>query len=361
MVILSRAEKEKLVLEMYSQGKTYKQIASEIRISPRDIGTILNKAAAAQEKEKDQGEYNKQNENNNNNNNNSLSTRAYELFSEGKSPIDVAIALNLRQSETERLYKEYWKLKRLYSLNRVYQEVKDDIVHFLNLYKLSKAEGMGPEEVVNLLQIANNKNGRGLKRIENRYQSLKEEINSLELVRLDLNRKLGNLQDQIKALTRVVNSLQLDSKEEQRKLIWLLEEKKAVENLVEHSKNNEEYQRLEQIVEKKANDLLSDKRLILKLALFCLIESMKNNKDKYNYLINGGILTSMPGTAYSSNNNNQLFLVKQRQQQHFSDSQQNDEVGEIYKSLLLEEAEKLYQQLVSRLTNSTITEAAFSN
>jgi hypothetical protein len=353
MVLLSRPEKEKMVLDQYNQGKTYRQIAQAIRISPRDIGLILNKAAG---QEKDKGEEaNKQNENKN-----SLSTRAYELFSEGKSPIEVAIALKLRQSETERFYKEYWKLKRLYALNRVHEEVKDDIIYFLDLYKMARAEGMGPEEVVKLLEIANNNgNGRGLKAIENRYHSLKDEINSIELRRLDSNRKLREVQDQVRTFGNILDSFKLKSDEQERKLIWLLEEKKAVENLVEHSRNNEEYQKLEQIVEKKANDLLSDKRLILKLALFCLIESMRNNKDKYNYLINGGILTSMPRTGYS--NNSQLFLVKQRQEQHLSVSQRNDDIAEIYRSLLLDEAEKLYEQLVTRLTNGTLSDATFSN
>ena len=44
MTILTRQEREKLVLELYyNQGKTYRQISKEARISPRDIGVILNK------------------------------------------------------------------------------------------------------------------------------------------------------------------------------------------------------------------------------------------------------------------------------------------------------------------------------
>ena len=50
-MILSRPEKEKMVVELYGQGKTYRQIAQELRISPRDIGLILNKLAG-QEKAK---------------------------------------------------------------------------------------------------------------------------------------------------------------------------------------------------------------------------------------------------------------------------------------------------------------------
>ena len=43
MSIMTRQEKERLVLELYNQGKTYREISKEARISPRDIGVILNK------------------------------------------------------------------------------------------------------------------------------------------------------------------------------------------------------------------------------------------------------------------------------------------------------------------------------
>jgi DNA invertase Pin-like site-specific DNA recombinase len=35
--------REGLVLELYNQGKTYREISKETRISPRDIGVILNR------------------------------------------------------------------------------------------------------------------------------------------------------------------------------------------------------------------------------------------------------------------------------------------------------------------------------
>jgi DNA invertase Pin-like site-specific DNA recombinase len=43
MSIMTRQERERLVRELYNQGKTYREIAKEARISPRDIGVILNK------------------------------------------------------------------------------------------------------------------------------------------------------------------------------------------------------------------------------------------------------------------------------------------------------------------------------
>ena len=45
MTILTRQERERLVLNLYyNQGKIYREISKEVRISPRDIGIILNKA-----------------------------------------------------------------------------------------------------------------------------------------------------------------------------------------------------------------------------------------------------------------------------------------------------------------------------
>jgi hypothetical protein len=85
----------------------------------------------------------------------SIPSQAYQLFSEGKTPREVAIELNERESGVTQYYKGYWKLKHMYDLNQVYEEVKDDgIQHFLSLYKSAKAVGMGIQHVNRLLNIA---------------------------------------------------------------------------------------------------------------------------------------------------------------------------------------------------------------
>src|SRR5918994_3364068 len=175
MMILTRQERERLVLDLYNQGKTYREISKEARISPRDIRIILNKAF--EEKTEEQGI--KQNNNNGGEKNQehlSLSSQAYKLFSERKTPLEVAIALNLRESETTKFYKEYWKLKQLHNLNMVYEETKGDIEYFLKLYKLAKRKGMGVKQVVNFLGIANN----DLPALEERYKRLRNDISILQ-------------------------------------------------------------------------------------------------------------------------------------------------------------------------------------
>jgi Mg2+ and Co2+ transporter CorA len=44
MTILTRQERERFVLDLYyNQGNTYREICKQLRISPHDIGIIVNK------------------------------------------------------------------------------------------------------------------------------------------------------------------------------------------------------------------------------------------------------------------------------------------------------------------------------
>jgi DNA-directed RNA polymerase specialized sigma subunit len=53
MTILTRQERERLVLDLYyNQDKTYREICKEVRISPRDIRVILNKAVEEKKTER---------------------------------------------------------------------------------------------------------------------------------------------------------------------------------------------------------------------------------------------------------------------------------------------------------------------
>jgi transposase len=144
MMILTRQERERLVLELYNQGKTIREIAKEARMSFRDIGVILNKALEEKTEalKEEQGKDNNGVENNQQEPHLSLAAQAYKLFSDRKTPLEVAIDLNLSESEATKFYKEYWKLKQLHNLNMVYEETNGDIEPFLRLYRLSKAKGM---------------------------------------------------------------------------------------------------------------------------------------------------------------------------------------------------------------------------
>jgi hypothetical protein len=109
----NRQETEDLIVDLYyNQKKTFKQIQKIVRKSPRDISAVLNKVEPERSSL-------------------SIPSQAYKLFSEGKTPIQVAIALNLREPEARQFYLEYWNLQHLYSLYRIYQEIKFNIEYFV--------------------------------------------------------------------------------------------------------------------------------------------------------------------------------------------------------------------------------------
>jgi hypothetical protein len=90
--------------------------------------------------------------------------------------------LNLGQPEVTKLYREYWKLKRLHKLNSVYEELGDEgIGDFLKLHKLSKKEGVSREQIVKLLQLADENNPFGLSQLEKRHNWFIDKIHDLDM------------------------------------------------------------------------------------------------------------------------------------------------------------------------------------
>jgi transposase len=218
MTILTRQERERLVLDLYyNQGKTYREISKEARIFPRDIGFILNKVIEEKKteglkEEQDNIDSNKHNQENEQRL--SISAQAYRLFSDRKTPLEVAIELNLRESEATKFYREYWRLKQLHNLNMVYEDVKGDIEPFLRLYRLSKAKGIGVKQVVNLLAIANN----DLPAIEERFKKLRNEITMLQFQKHIDERTLYQLNNQTAATTKLLSSFRISCGRERREI-----------------------------------------------------------------------------------------------------------------------------------------------
>jgi hypothetical protein len=336
MKILTRQERERLVLEFYNQGKTIREIAKEARMSFRDIGVILNKAIEEKaERLKEQHEEIQQL---------SVSSQAYKLFSEGKTPLDVAIALNLRESEATKFYKEYWKLKHLHNLNMAYEETKGDIEPFLKLYRLSKFKGMGPKQVVDSLAIANN----DLPSIEGRIKRLRNEISALQYQKRIDERNLYQLNNQIALTTKLLNSIRISCERERREIENLYNEKAKLEAIVnEFKSNNEEYlNKIKQEAEEKVKDVLTNGKILLKFATFSVIESLRSNPELCNFVLYNTSVLTASATTYGSN---YISLIssggQHQQQQSFNDN---------YTALILEEAEKLYNTLKTELTNRAI-------
>jgi hypothetical protein len=346
--MLTRQEREQIVLDLYNQGKTIRDIAKEVRMSFRDIGAVLKK-----EEEKERQRQKKQLENNtttidsnNNQRDMSLSVQAYELFSQGKTPVEVAIKLDLRESQVTRYYKEYWKLKGLYKLNLVYEEIKDDIAYFVKLHRLSKAAGMSTEHVVNLLEIANN----DLQSIEQRYRKLQRNVNDLESRSLDVSITLEDLKNHIRTTNQIRDSCRLSCQEEVRKMLQLHRQNIRLNSLLRQFKNSDEvYLKIRYAAKQVVSGILSDSRQLLKFAILSLTESLRTDPIKFNFLIHG-----MPTP---------LMMSKSTIEGHqgikpFSYYSNQNRYAETLTDLTVNEAASLYEKMVKDFTNEALTNAA---
>jgi hypothetical protein len=293
--MLTRQEKERLVIDLYNQGKTIRDIAKELRMSFRDIGAILKKESGEEQNEKQTL---------------SPSSQAYRLFLEGKSQIEVAIALNLTEFETTKFYEEYLNLNNMHELRMLHEKFGDDIVQLLELFRLSKKERFNVQHIVTLLRIANN----DLPALERRFHRLKKDMVLLELEK----QKSEQIGGQVGFLAKLAEDYKQRIKELHRK-------KMALEILM----NNGQYEKVKQVAEKEVNNSLLPRRDLLKLAVVSVLESIRQNPDKYNFLINSS----------------QYYGGQYAVSRPFIDG---------YGNLILDESQKLFELMARNLTSEIV-------
>jgi hypothetical protein len=349
-MVLTRQEKEKMILDLYNQGKTYKEIPEIVRVSPRDIKPVLAKAEKEREKELGINTQDRKKDDTGNSQTQKahIFNHAYRLFSEGKPPLDVAIELDLKEKDVTKYYREYWKLRQIYSLNMVYEEIGDDIIHITKIHRKIRAAGMGVDQAINLIKNANN----NLPTLEEKYQKVKREVSSLEFKKLEAEKTLNDLFHQIDSLENMVEWLQASCQEEEDSLDELEQKKIRLKRLVKQFKENDaEYLMIKRTVQNKVSNLLLDGKGILKVTLNSLMESMRADPQKYRDLINYNRNSSAGNIAWQ-------YTRYNHGQQPFASF---DNFYEEYESTLLKDAEKLYNKLVKEWTEQIITEYSMKN
>ena len=141
---LSRKEKEGILLDLYhNKGYTYRQIAEELRMSFNQISDILKR-----HEERNNAIANKKKEL-------SLSSKAYKLFSKGKTNVEVTIELDVPQTQVTQFRLEYCKLQDLDNFESLYRMTNGNIDRLLALYReLVIKRKISFERIANLVDIA---------------------------------------------------------------------------------------------------------------------------------------------------------------------------------------------------------------
>jgi len=143
--LVLREEREKMVLDLYyDKGYTYKQLTRELRMSPNQIREIIKRH---EEKKNDDAIASKKKEL-------SLSSKAYKLFYEGRTNVEVAIKLDLPQDQVTQFRLEYWRLQDQDKLESLYIVTKGKASRLWKLYReLVIKRGMSIEAIANVVDI----------------------------------------------------------------------------------------------------------------------------------------------------------------------------------------------------------------
>ena len=138
-------------------------------MSFRDIGVIINKEKLQAERERGYAVEDTTSK--------SSESQAFKLFSEGKSPIEVAIALDEPGDRVRALYREYWELTGRYELTQIYDEAKKYLPSLLRLHKIVKDLGMEEHDIINVFELAKYNE---LQNLQWKVEYLRNEVNMLE-------------------------------------------------------------------------------------------------------------------------------------------------------------------------------------
>ena len=172
MVILTRKEKEQLVIKLASEGKTTKKIAQMAHVSLGDIGKIIRRFTG------EEPEYQTRPL--------SVTSKAFQMFKENKNRVDVAIALNLDADYVVTLYEDYLKLLNFDKLITIYKELGDGIYQLDHLFHEMRWEGIATKNKISrFVEMA----GR-LTRLDEEELKICDEIGRLNSKKFELKMEI---------------------------------------------------------------------------------------------------------------------------------------------------------------------------
>jgi hypothetical protein len=164
-----------------------------------------------------------------------------------------------------------------------------------------------------------------------------------------LERNLYQLNNQIASTNRLLNSLRMSCKRERREIENLYNEKARLEGIVtEFKSNNERYlDKIKQAAEENVKNVLTNGKLLLQFATASVIESLRIKPELCSFASND---TSNNNHITPYGSNCFSLMSEEHSFSYISD--------DIYTAMILEEAEKIYNNLTTKLRNDVLITAA---
>ena len=312
---------------MLEKGESYRDIAQKANVSPNTIKAISNRAGFDETT--------------------SISSRAFELYVQQKTPVEVAIALNLEAEKAINHYHQYFMLLGITEFTKAYLQVKDNPWPFVNLVKLTQNSRMKDSEVLELLKIANGY----LPRVRLEYDRLEAELNSLEAKKLNLFNEHQRQCDEISNLHTEIDCLQSVLGKLRHEEATLNQQKERTENVVKNLRKDNEICKFKQMVKQEIenNVLQQQPRSLLRIAIASIFESQRKNSEKLLALYYNTSPTLSVEQLLSQ------ALISENQSDPTQFAHNNDSL----ENLILDEAEQCYNRIVEAYAGKCINDIPY--
>jgi transposase len=255
-VSLNMHQKKALVIELYNQGKTRRQIAEIVHMSFKDIADIINEYTGEDIR------VNKPEK--------SKEARAFELFLQGKQSVEVAIELDMPADQVEELHVQYWRLSKLDNLEILYHEAEYSLSLLLRLHNVLKDKKITKDkDISDLIELAND----GLPNLRARFEVLLNQITALE------NEK-DSLNTQILGLRNSIHTNNENIRKQNVQLRSLAKKQSVLEIMLRNATKEPNYPKITELVDQRLND----KRSLLVAALLAVFKTLKTNPYGLNLL-----------------------------------------------------------------------------
>jgi transposase-like protein len=265
--------------------------------------------------------------------------KAYKLFDEGKSPLEVTAELNLPGPQVRQFYVEYLDMKRMHKIVIIYQEIQDSIGYFLKLFRLGKEKSVTPEQIMKLIQMSDS-----IHKLQDKLQHLQSEVLDISTRKSEGQEELNDLHNEIINTKEKLDLVKKTFNIKYGELKEACSQTQKLQNYVEQFIEGQDYQELESVVRNEVEKTLLDNKKLLQNALFSVLLALRNHPDRY-FMVDRMELTPFTTTII----NYDSFLAIRRP----SYPQRSEQFGRV-----LELADRIFCNLQKGIVDSTISTAA---
>jgi len=362
--------KEGRVVELRKKGMTYRQIAEEAKISPRDIKLILDKYRVD-----DISGYSENGRNEDPTSYMSISSRAYKLYSEEMmTPTEVAIALNIEASEAIRYHDDFLQLSNRGILVKLFKGLNDNQISWLlRLCSVARSKKMSIGQVIECVSVYD----EDLPMIKRLREDANNDLEAAQKLVFQCENRVEYLNHQTEKLADDVKSKQTECKKLDKIRMEIIGQTLRLRGFIsEFRDNNLTYVTIEKFVEDTVDRILREgaNMKLLEFALISVLKSLpKSDQYKYRYLlqkldlveVSESIDTASMSTATTNtipridsetivvrNNNSQNT---HNQHHHSYLTSKNDHCPACYEKEILAIAKKYFENLKQQITDEVMS------